>query len=516
MVLHDVVAASRRIAETPRRLEKIEILADLLRRAAPEEVPIVVDYLSGNLRQGKIGIGYAALRQAIQKDPAPEATLELREIDAGFASIASITGPGSASERVCRLEALMARAVEEERDFLFRLVIGELRQGSLEGIMVDAIARASGVPAPRLRRALMVSANLAEVGRRSLEAGEAGLADLEVRPLQPLAPMLAQTAGGVGDALEVLGRAALEYKLDGARVQLHKAGDEVRVFSRSSNDVTGSVPELVELARTLPARELVLDGEVIALRPDGSPLPFQVTMRRFGRKLDVAKMRGELQLLPYFFDALYLDGESLLDHPAEERFRALEQAVPAAARIPRLVTEDAAAAAEFARQALSAGHEGIMAKALGAPYEAGSRGKSWLKIKPAHTLDLVILAAEWGHGRRKGRLSNLHLGARDAAGGGFVMLGKTFKGLTDEMLAWQTARLLELEVSRDAWTVWVRPELVVEIAFNDVQASPHYPGGLALRFARVKSYRLDKRADEADTIDTVRAIYRRATGQDPP
>jgi len=516
MKLYDAVTASRRIAETPRRLEKVEILADLLRRASPEEVPIVVDYLSGNLRQGKIGIGYAALRQAIQKDPAAEPTLELREIDASFAAIPSITGPGSASERVRRLEALMARAVEEERDFLFRLVIGELRQGSLEGIMVDAIARASGVPASRLRRALMVSADLAEVGRRSLAAGEAGIEELDVRPLQPLAPMLAQTAGGVDDALESLGRAALEYKLDGARVQLHKAGDEVRVFSRSSNDVTGSVPELVELARALPARELVLDGEIIALRPDGSPLPFQVTMRRFGRKLDVAKMRGELPLLPYFFDALYLDGESLLDRPAEERFRALEQSVPAAARITRLITEDAAAAAEFARQALAAGHEGIMAKALSAPYEAGSRGKSWLKIKPAHTLDLVVLAAEWGHGRRQGRLSNLHLGARDPAGGGFVMLGKTFKGLTDEMLAWQTARLLELEVSRDAWTVWVRPELVVEIAFNDVQASPHYPAGLALRFARVKRYRLDKRVDEADTIETVQGIYRRATGQDPP
>jgi DNA ligase-1 len=333
-----------------------------------------------------------------------------------------------------------------------------------------------------------------------------------VQLFRPIKPMLAQPAEDLAEALDTLGCAALEYKLDGARIQVHKADDEVRVYSRRLNDVTAAVPEIVEAAQSLPAREAILDGEAIALRPDGRPQPFQITMRRFGRKLDVAAMRAALPLDTFFFDVLVLDGANFTDLPAGERFAALEDAVPPSLRIPRTVTDRQDEAAVFASQALAAGHEGVMAKALGAAYEAGARGKSWLKVKSANTLDLVVLAAEWGSGRRQGWLSNLHLGARDPAAGGFVMLGKTFKGLTDQTLAWQTEQLLAREIARDRYTVYVRPELVVEIAFNELQVSAHYPGGLALRFARVKAYRPDKRAEDADTIDTVRALHRQQTG----
>jgi DNA ligase-1 len=324
--------------------------------------------------------------------------------------------------------------------------------------------------------------------------------------------MLAQPAEDVADALGTLGRAAFEYKLDGARIQVHKAGGEVRVFSRRLNEVTGAVPEIVEAVQGLPVREAILDGEAIALRSDGWPQPFQISMRRFGRKLDVAAMRQSLPLRSFYFDVLALDGTPIIDQPSGERFAVLRDALPEHLRIPRTVTDRSDKAEAFVRRALAAGHEGVMAKALHAPYEAGARGKSWLKVKTATTLDFVVLAAEWGSGRRQGWLSNLHLGARDPASGGFVMLGKTFKGLTDQMLAWQTEQFLAREIARDRYTVYVRPEIVVEIAFNDLQASPHYPGGLALRFARVKAYRPDKRADEADTIDTVRAIYQRQAG----
>jgi len=325
--------------------------------------------------------------------------------------------------------------------------------------------------------------------------------------MRPLKPMLAQTADDVSDALRELGSVALEFKLDGARVQVHKAGDEVRVFTRRLNEVTGAVPELVENARALPVREVILDGETLAIGPDGRPLPFQVTMRRFGRRLDVVEMRRRLPLSALFFDCLYLEGQDLTDAPARERFAALASAVTRSGLVTRLVTEDPDQAEAFFVTAVERGHEGLMAKSLDAPYEAGSRGSSWLKVKPAHTLDLVVLAAEWGSGRRQGWLSNLHLGARDPASGGFAMLGKTFKGMTDVMLDWQTQHLLSLELSRDGHAVQVRPELVVEVAFNDVQASPQYPAGLALRFARVKRYRPDKGPEQADTIETVRAIH---------
>ncbi|HEV2843796.1 MAG TPA: ATP-dependent DNA ligase [Thermoanaerobaculia bacterium] len=506
MRLADLVSTSSRVAETRSRSEKTAALADLLRRLAPQEIDIAVAYLSGHLRQGRIGIGFAAVRDSRPETAAAEPSLSLSEIDSAFERIATTTGAGSTAARVGMLSALLSRATREEQDFLIRLIFGELRQGALAGLMADALAAAAEVPAGDVRRALMLAGELPSVARAVLTEGRPGLDRFRLQLFRPLQPMLAHPAGDVSDALERLGEAALELKLDGARVQVHKAGDEVRVYSRRGNEVTPAVPELVESVQALPPRQLLLDGEVIALRPDGSPHPFQITMRRFGRKLDVPRLRGELPLTTFFFDILHLDGDDLIDRPAGERFAALAEAVPGLA-VPRVVTADPEEADAFFEDALRQGHEGIMAKALDAPYEAGRRGASWLKVKPAHTLDLVILAAEWGHGRRKGWLSNLHLGARDPESGGFVMLGKTFKGLTDEMLAWQTKRFQELAMGTDGWTVYVRPELVAEIAFSDVQESPQYPGGMALRFARVKRYRDDKTAAEADTIETVRKIF---------
>ncbi|MEA2602481.1 MAG: ligase 1 [Acidobacteriota bacterium] len=506
MRLADLVATSRRVAETRSRSEKTGALADLLRRLSPEEIDVAVAWLSGNLRQGRIGLGGAAVRDARPGTAAAEPSLTLGEVDSTFERIAATTGAGSTAARVGMLGNLLARATGEEQDFLIRLIYGELRQGALAGLMADALAAATELPAGDVRRALMLAGELPAVAKAVLTEGRAGLDRFRLELLRPLQPMLASPAGDVFEALERLGEAAFELKLDGARVQVHKAGEEVRVFSRRGNDVTPAVPELVEAVQAVPARQLLLDGEVIALRPDGAPLPFQVTMRRFGRKLDIAPLRGELPLTSFFFDILHLDGEDLLDRPAGERFAALGAAVPGLT-VPRIVTADAEEADAFFAEALQRGHEGMMAKALDAPYEAGRRGFSWLKIKPAHTLDLVILAAEWGHGRRQGWLSNLHLGARDPDHGGFVMLGKTFKGLTDERLAWQTKRLQEIALGTDGWTVHVRPELVVEVAFSDVQESPQYPAGMALRFARVKGYREDKTAAEADTIGTVRKIF---------
>jgi DNA ligase-1 len=377
-------------------------------------------------------------------------------------------------------------------------------------VLLDAIASASGVNAPAIRRAAMVAGDLGVVARAALEGGEPGLGAFSVRVFQPLQPMLAETAESIETALQSLGEAALEFKMDGARIQVHKADGGVRVFTRNLRDVTAAAPEIVEAVRILPARELILDGEVIALTPDQTPYPFQVTMRRFGRKLDVDALRKELPLSPFFFDCLYCDGQSLIDEPQRRRFALLTDILPSGLVIPHALAPTPDAAATFLRGALDRGHEGIMAKSRDAAYAAGRRGASWLKLKEARTLDLVVLAAEWGHGRRTGWLSNLHLGARDPARKSFVMLGKTFKGLTDAMLEWQTQKLLELELHRDDYTVHVRPELVVEIAFNDVQESPVYPGGVALRFARVKRHRPDKSALDADTLEAIQKIHRRA------
>jgi DNA ligase-1 len=509
MQLHEIVETSRRVAAIAGRRAKIELLASCLARAAPGWVEAAVGLLSGAPRQGKIGIGYATLREARQVPPAASPTLTLAELDDALDRLLQVRGKGTGTERARLLQELFARATADEQDFLMRLLLGELRQGALEGLMIEAIAKASALPVGDVRRAVMMAGDAGVVAKAALGEGVSGLARFAIELFRPIKPMLAQPAEDLADALGTLGHAALEYKLDGARVQAHKAGADVRVFSRRLNEVTAAVPEIVAAVQGLPVREAILDGEAIALRPDGWPQPFQITMRRFGRKLDVGAMRQSLPLRSFYFDLLALDGTPLIDRPAGERVAALRDALPDNLRIPRTVTEREDEAAAFASQALAAGHEGVMAKALEAPYEAGARGKSWLKIKTATTLDLVVLAAEWGNGRRQGWLSNLHLGARDPANGGFVMLGKTFKGMTDQMLAWQTEQFLAREIARDRYTVYVRPELVVEIAFNDLQASPHYPGGLALRFARVKAYRPDKRADEADTIDTVRAIYQR-------
>jgi DNA ligase-1 len=504
--LSAVVEISRAVAGTAGRLEKIAYLADLLGRVPPDEVPIVISFLSGEPRQGRMKIGGAVLSSVRGVTASPAPRLELREVDAIFDRLAALSGPGSSAARADLLRELMIAATDAEQDFLRRLLFGELRQGALEGVLTDAVARAAGIAPARIRRAVMLAGDLAPVARAALVEGEAGLAPFSLRPFQPVQPMLADSAADTVEALDTLGEASLEYKLDGARIQVHKVDDDVRVYSRSLRDVTIAVPEIVAVARAMPAKDMVLDGEAIVLRPDGSPVPFQETMRRFGRKLDVDRLKETLPITPMFFDALYLDGQPLVDEPLGRRVTLLTGQSADVNLVPRLVTSDRDAAAAFARRALAAGHEGIMAKAVDGTYIAGRRGQAWLKVKQARTLDLVVLAAEWGSGRRRGTLSNLHLGARDAEHGGFVMLGKTFKGLTDEMLAWQTKKFLEMEIGRDEYTVYVRPEVVVEIAFNEVQASSQYSGGVTLRFARVKRYRADKASADADTIAAVRAF----------
>jgi DNA ligase 1 len=513
MLLSEIAATSETVASTPARLAKVTSLADCLRRLDPDEVGIAVAFLSGELRQRQIGVGWAALR-----DPPPPAatpSLTLRQVDAVFEQVGAQTGPGSQGERRRLLAGLLGRATTAEQRFLVALLGGELRQGALDGIMADAVARAAEVPGTQVRRALMLRGALGAVAEAALRDGVAGLGAFRLEVGQPLKPMLAQTATSIDAALERIGPAAVEWKLDGVRVQIHQKGHEVRVFTRTLDDITTRVPEVVEVVAALPADSLVLDGEVIALRPDGRPQPFQVTAGRVASKLDVATVRRAVPLSLFVFDLLHLDDEDLLDRPGVERQAALAAAVPESLRVPRVVTADPAVVAAFLRDALARGHEGVVVKSLEVPYEAGRRGAGWLKVKPRHTLDLVILAAEWGHGRRHGWLSNLHLGARDPETGGWVMLGKTFKGLTDAMLTWQTERLLELATDRGDWVVRVRPELVVEIAFDGVQASPRYPGGLALRFARVLRYREDKRPEEADTIETVRAIHAGALPREP-
>jgi len=512
----EVVAASTAVAGTSGRLEKIGHLAALLKRTPPDELAVVVAILTGEPRQGRLGIGWAQLAPLREVPPADAPSLEIRGLDAAFDRIAATSGARSAGERARLLRELLGLATRDEQDFILRLLIGELRQGALEGVLLEAIARASNIPAPRIRRATMLAGDVGVVARTAIAEGDEALSRLILQPFKPIQPMLADSAADVMDALTNLGEASFEYKLDGARIQAHKVGDEVRVFSRNLRDVTVAVPEVVDIVRTMPARELVLDGEAIVLRPDGTPQPFQITMRRFGRKLDVDRLKETLPITPFFFDALYVDGEPLVDEPLTRRIATLTQLVVPSNLVPRIVTSNAGEAAEFAAGSRATGHEGVMAKSLDAGYAAGRRGSAWLKVKEARTLDLVILAVEWGSGRRKGLLSNLHLGARDTERGGFVMLGKTFKGLTDAMLAWQTKRFLEIELARDNYTVYLRPEVVAEIAFNDIQASPHYPGGLALRFARVKRYRDDKTAADTDTFATIQTIYQQMTGETPP
>ncbi len=612
MLLDDLVQTSVAVAATSSRRAKIEAIANLLRRAEPAEVPVAVAFLSGELRQRQIGVGYAALRDIaggswpdertatqadtpVRADPgradpgradpgradpgradpgrasggvagttapagAPDGivrppALTLTEVDAAFARIGAAAGAGSQAERRRLLAALFGGANDAERSFLTRLLAGDLRQGALEGVMVEAIAAAADVPAPEVRRAHMLGGSLLAVASAALAVGQGATAqdgagpaavraipDVRTTPAvrtspgarttpdaaltalrsfrlqvgRPLQPMLAGSADNVRTAFERVCPAAVEWKIDGIRVQVHKDGSDVSVFTRTLDDITARVPEVVTAVTALPARSAVLDGEIIALGSDGRPRPFQVTAGRTGNRSDVARLAAEVPLTAFFFDLLHLDGADLVDAQSAQRYAQLAATVHSDLVIPRIVTETATEAAGFFEDAVARGHEGVLVKALDSPYAAGRRGAGWIKVKPRHTLDLVVVAAEWGHGRRRGWLSNLHLAARDPVSGGHVMLGKTFKGLTDEILTWQTARLLELadpprggsgaEAGNAGWVVRVRPELVVEIAFDGVQSSSRYPGGLALRFARVIRYRRDKRAADADTIDTVRRI----------
>jgi len=485
VLLSALVSTSNAVAASSGRLAKIQLLADLLKQAGPDEVELAIAYLSGTIRQSKIGVGWATLQKA-KSHVGTSARLQLQDVDHTLETISKTTGKGSAIEKQRLLSDLFSRAIAEEQDFLFRLLTGELRQGALEGIMVEALAKARELPASDVRRAMMLAGNLGAVAKGDLKS-------FAIELFRPIKPMLAKTATDVEEALAELGGgpASFEYKLDGIRIQVHKRGDEVRVYSRTLNDITAEVPKVVAAARQLGPRELILDGEAIVLTAQGRPLRFQETMKGLGGAV------------PFFFDILYVAGTSLLDQPYSARTTLL----PEAHRPPRIIAADVQAAKSFFDAAIAAGQEGLMAKGLESKYEAGRRGGAWFKIKQANTLDLVVLAAEWGHGRRHGWLSNLHLGARDP-NGGFVMLGKTFKGMTDELLAWQTKRLQEIEVRREGHIVHVRPELVVEIAFNGLQDSPHYPGGLALRFARVIRYRDDKRPEDADTIETVRKLHR--------
>jgi DNA ligase-1 len=511
VLLVDVAAASAEVGATSSRLAKIARLAALLAAAGAEEVAVVVSWLSGELPQRQIGVGYAALRSL--PAPAAQPSLTVLGVDATFTDIGQVAGKGSQTRRAEMLSALFAAATDAEQTFLRRLLGGELRQGALVGVMADAVAKAAGIPAATVRRAAMLGGDLPAVAAAALTGGEAALEQFTLWVGRPVGPMLAQTATGVSEALERLGGTALfEAKLDGARVQIHRAGDAVSIYTRSLDDVTARLPEVVEATLALPVTDLIADAEAIALRPDGRPHRFQVTASRFGKSVDIAKAREAQPLSVFVFDLLHVDGTDLLDQPASERVAALDAIVPEAHRVDRLITGDAHAAQRFLDVTLEAGHEGVMAKSLSAPYEAGRRGAGWLKVKPVHTLDLVVLAVEWGSGRRTGKLSNIHLGARDPATGEFVMLGKTFKGMTDAMLEWQTQRFTELaDGSTDGWVVKVRPEQVVEIAFDGVQGSSRYPGGMALRFARVLRYRPDKSPAEADTVDTVRAFYERGS-----
>lgn len=508
-MLGDVAAASADVSATSSRLAKVARTAELLKAISDARlVAIAVSWLSGELPQRQIGVGWAALRAL--PEPAESPSLTVAAVDAAFTEIGAVAGKGSQARRAELLGALFGAATADEQLFLRRLLSGELRQGALAGVMADAVAKAGDLPAAAVRRAAMLGGDLPAVAAAALTGGVPALDEFTLRVGRPVGPMLAQTATDVADALERLGGAAVfEAKLDGARVQIHRSGNDVTVYTRSLDDVTARLPEVVEAARALPVTDLIADGEAIALRPDNRPHRFQVTASRFGKSVDIASAQAAQPLSVFFFDILHLDGADLLDEPTHRRIAALDAIVPDAQRVDRLVTTNPQAAQEFLDRTLAAGHEGVMAKSPASPYEAGRRGAGWLKVKPVHTLDLVVLAVEWGSGRRTGKLSNIHLGARDPAGG-FVMLGKTFKGMTDAVLDWQTTRFTELATGPlDGYVVPVRPEQVVEIAFDGVQGSSRYPGGMALRFARVLRYRNDKSPAEADTVDTVRAFYER-------
>jgi DNA ligase-1 len=496
-LLADVVNASRAVTETSSRSRKIAILAELLRGLEPGEVPLAVGFLAGMPRQGRVGVGYATI-YGVDRPPATEPSLTVAGLDRAIEAVQKAVGSGSAAKRKQILGDLLVRTTEPEADFVKRLLTGELRQGALAGLMIDAVAKAAGVSGEIARRALMLSGDLTRTAEIAMASGEEGLREVGFELFRPILPMLASTAESVGEAVESFDRASVEWKLDGIRIQIHRRGDEVRIYTRNLNEITETLPGIVEAVRPLPVRQAVFDGEALWMSEDG-PAPFQDTVSRIDSE---APPEG---IVTFLFDLLHLDGEDLLDTPLAERAAALEK-IASELRIPAVITSDPQEGQRVLDEALAAGHEGAVVKDAASLYSAGRRGKAWRKVKPVRTYDLVLLGAEWGHGRRQGWLSNLHLGARDPRSGELIMVGKTFKGLTDELLTWQTKELLERETDRRGITVFVRPELVVEIALDGVQSSTRYPGGVALRFARVKRYRPDKSAEEADTIDDLRAL----------
>nr|WP_205864757.1 ATP-dependent DNA ligase [Planctomonas sp. JC2975] len=505
-MLNELVEVAGEVAATRSRLAKVDALARLLRRLAPDEVIPAVGLLLGSPRQGRLGVGWRSV-SGVMGDPAGAPSLAVSNVDALLDRLASAEGSGSAALRSSVLHELMHAAAAAEQDFLVRALLGEMRTGALEGVLIDSVARAADASGEVVRRAVMLSGDLGATAALALSGGESALTKVGLEVGRPVRPMLAASAATVAEALATTGEASVEYKLDGARIQVHRHGDEVGVYTRSLADITHRVPEVVEAVRGFAARDFILDGETLTLDEAGAPRPFQETMSRFGA--DAAR---ESLLKPRFFDVLHLDGRDLLDEPLAVRRPILERIAPGFV-VPGVITDNVSEAEALSDEALAAGHEGVVVKAIGSPYTAGRRGSGWVKVKPVHTYDLVVLACEWGSGRRQGWLSNLHLGALDPLGefgepGGFVMVGKTFKGLTDELLRWQTETFPQIEIRRTAGTVWVEPMIVVEIAIDGVQASSRYPGGVALRFARVKRYRDDKAAEEADTIQTLRALLR--------
>ena len=496
-----IVEASGQVASTRSRRSKIATIAALLRALPSDDLTATISFLTGEPRQGKIGIGWATI-QEIDVTPSPTPSLSVRDIDEELTLLQATTGGQSVATRRATLRALFARATEAETDFLRRLLTGELRQGALDGIMAEAIAAAYDVSPGSVRRAAMLTGLLGSAATLALGGGEPALDAVRLTIFQPVLPMLAGSSPSAGDAIDACGLSAVEYKLDGARIQVHRAGDAVAVYTRNLNNVTGRLPEVVAAALTVDADQFILDGEVLGFFDDDRPHAFQDTISNFTTESTASRS----SLVPYFFDCLHADGTDYLDRPLRERIAVLERIAPARC-IPRVVTDDRDVAQSFLDAAIAAGHEGVMVKAIDSLYDAGRRGQSWRKVKPVHTRDLVVLAAEWGHGRRRGWLSNLHLGAR-AADGTFVMVGKTFKGLTDALLTWQTEQLLARKVSDDGHVVVVRPELVVEIALDGAQRSTRYAGGVAMRFARVKRYRDDKSPADADTIEAVRALLK--------
>ncbi|MGW0946227.1 ATP-dependent DNA ligase [Streptomyces sp. NPDC002623] len=507
MLLTRLADVSREVAAASARSRKIALLAELFRDAEPEDVPIVIPYLAGRLPQGRLGVGWKVLSRPVAPAAAP--TLTVREVDARLTELGHVSGTGSQAERTRLVGELMAASTEDEQRFLFGLLSGEVRQGALDAVAVEGLAQATGAPAPDVRRAVMLAGSLQTVAQALLAEGPPALEAFRLTVGRPVLPMLAHTASSVTEAVGKLGACAVEEKLDGIRIQVHRDGDDVRLYTRTLDDITDRLPEVTDAARRLAGLRFILDGEVVAFDGTGRPRSFQETAGRVGSRVDVTAAASAVPVSPVFFDVLSVDGRDLLDLPLTERQAELARLAPEPMRVRRTVVsgpEDAEAAEAFSRQALQRGHEGVVVKALDAPYSAGRRGASWLKVKPVHTLDLVVLAVERGHGRRTGKLSNLHLGAR-TADGGFAMLGKTFKGMTDAMLTWQTERLQRLAVEDDGWVVTVRPELVVEIAYDGLQRSTRYPAGVTLRFARVVRYREDKRPEEADTVETLLAAH---------